>query len=99
MRQAPTLKPLPPLRKTGWLTGTRAWMAGLGLVGVLLLGLIAHDTVLATPAAVPLRTATADRGTVSSVVSGTGSLVPAGRMNVNFKTAGVLTEVDVRVGD
>jgi HlyD family secretion protein len=99
MRQAPTLKPLPQLRRNAWLTGTRAWMIGLGLVGVLLVGLIAHDTVLATPAAVAIRTATADRGTVTSVVSGTGSLVPAGRMNINFKTAGVLTEVDVRVGD
>jgi HlyD family secretion protein len=99
MRQAPTLKPLPQLRRNAWLTGTRAWMIGLGLVGVLLVGLIAHDTVLATPAAVAIRTATADRGTVSSVVSGTGSLVPVGRMNVNFKAAGILTEVDVRVGD
>jgi len=99
MRQAPTLKPLPPLRRTAWLTGTRAWVIGLGLVGVLLVGLIAHDTFLATPAAVAIRTATADRGTVTSVVSGTGSLVPVGRMNVNFKTAGILTEVDVRVGD
>jgi HlyD family secretion protein len=33
------------------------------------------------------------------VVSGTGSLVPAGRMNVSFKQAGILTEVDVKVGD
>jgi HlyD family secretion protein len=71
----------------------------LGLVGVLLVGLIAHDTVFATPAAVAIRTSTADRGTVSSVVSGTGSLLPAGRMNVSFKQSGVLTEVDVKVGD
>jgi len=99
MRQAPTLKPLPRLRRHGWLTGTRAWVIGLGLVGVLLVGLIARDTVLASPAAVTIRTATADRGTVASVVSGTGSLLPVGRMTVNFKAAGILTEVDVRVGD
>ena len=99
MRQAPTLKPLPRLRRHGWLTGTRAWVIGLGLVGVLLVGLIARDTVLASPAAVTIRTATADRGTVASVVSGTGSLLPVGRMTVNFKAAGTLTEVDVRVGD
>jgi len=99
MRQAPTLKPLPQLRRHGWLTGTRAWVIGLGLVGVLLVGLIARDTVLASPAAVTIRTATADRGTVASVVSGTGSLLPVGRMTVNFKAAGILTEVDVRVGD
>ena len=99
MRQAPTLKPLPQLRRNAWLTGTRAWLAGLGLVAVLLVGLIAHDTVLAKPAAATIRTASADRGTVTAVVSGTGSLVPAGRMNVNFKVTGTLTEVDVRVGD
>jgi HlyD family secretion protein len=99
MRQAPTLKPLPQLRRRFWLTGTRAWLAGLGLIGVLLIGLIARDTVFAQPAAATIRTGTADRGTVTSVVSGTGSLLPAGRMNVSFKQAGVLTEVDVRVGD
>jgi multidrug efflux pump subunit AcrA (membrane-fusion protein) len=99
MRQTPTLKPLPQLRRNAWLTGTRAWVIGLGLVAVLLIGLIARDTVLAQPAAATIRTATADRGTVTSVVSGTGSLVPAGRMNVNFKVAGTLTEIDVKVGD
>src|ERR1700674_5407803 len=99
MRQAPTLKPLPQLRRGFWLSGTRAWLAGLGLVAILLIGLIARDTVFAQPAAVALRTATADRGTVTSVVSGTGSLLPAGRMNVSFKQTGILTEVDVKVGD
>lgn len=99
MRQAPTLKPLPQIRRNAWLSGTRAWLVGLGLVAVLLVGLIARETVFAQPAAVAIRTATADRGTVSSVVSGTGSLLPAGRMNVSFKQTGVLTEVDVKVGD
>lgn len=98
MRQ-PTLKPLPVPARAGWFSGTRAWLIGLGLVAVLLAGLIAHDTVFAQPAATPIRTATADVGTVQSIVSGTGTLEPAGRMNVNFKTAGTLTEVDVKVGD
>src|ERR1700730_270821 len=99
MRQAPTLKPLPQLRRHAWLSGTRAWAIGLGLGGLLLVGLIARDTILASPAAATIRTAAADRGTVSSVVSGTGSLLPVGRMTVNFKSTGILTEVDVRVGD
>ena len=99
MRQAPTLKPLPQLRRGFWLTGTRAWLAGLGLVAILLIGLIARDTVFAQPAPVAIRTATADRGTVTSVVSGTASLLPVGRMNVSFKQTGILTEVDVKVGD
>ncbi len=99
MRQAPTLKPLPQIRRSAWLSGTRAWLVGLGLVAILLVGLIARDTVFAQPAAVALRTATADRGTVTSVVSGTGSLLPAGRMNVSFKQTGILTEIDVKVGD
>src|SRR5205807_1211367 len=73
MRQAPTLKPLPPLRRGFWLSRTRAWLACLCLVAVLLVGLIARATVFAQPAAVAIRTATADRGTVASVVSGTGS--------------------------
>jgi HlyD family secretion protein len=99
MQQAPTLKPLPQLRRSAWLSGTRAWLVGLALVAVLLVGLIARETVFAQPAAVAIRTATSDRGTVTSAVSGTGSLLPAGRMNVGFKQAGILTEVDVKVGD
>jgi multidrug efflux pump subunit AcrA (membrane-fusion protein) len=98
MRQ-PTLRPIPIPARAGWMTGTRVWLIALGLVALLLVGLIARDTFLAKPAAATIRTATADRGTVTSVVSGTGSLVPAGRMNVNFKVAGTLTEVDVKVGD
>jgi multidrug efflux pump subunit AcrA (membrane-fusion protein) len=99
MRQTPMLKPLPGLRPNRWLTGTRAWLLGLGLVAVLLTGLIARDTVFAQPAVATIRTTSADRGTVTSIVSGTGSLVPAGRMNVNFKVAGTLSEIDVKVGD
>ena len=81
------------------MSGTRAWIIGLGLVALLLVGLIARDTVFAQPAAATIRTTTADRGTVTSVVSGTGSLLPAGRMNVSFKQSGILTEVDVKVGE
>jgi len=97
-RTAPTLKPL-PLPGRSWLSGTHLWIVGLGLVGLALVGLIARDTFLAKPAAAAVRLGTATRGTVTSVVSGTGSLEPAGRMNVNFRVAGQLSEVDVKVGD
>jgi len=46
-----------------------------------------------------LRTALASIGTVTNSVSSTGSLVPAQQSNLGFKTAGTLTEVDVKVGD
>ncbi len=94
------LKPLPMVRRRwSFLSGTRAWIAGLGLVGVLLLGLILRDTIFssAQTAATP-RLATVTRGTVQSQVNGTGSLVPSAQYNVGFRTAGQLTEVDVRVG-
>jgi HlyD family secretion protein len=82
-----------------FLTGTRAWVIALGLLALLLLGLIGRETIFAKPAAVTLRFATVTRGTVKAQVSGTGSLVPAGQVNVNFRVAGQLTEVDVKVGD
>jgi len=97
-RPAPTLKPLPPPGGSWW-SSTHLWIVGLALVGLVLVGLIARDTFLAKPAAATVRLGTATRGTVASVVSGTGSLEPAGRMNVNFRVAGQLSEVDVKVGD
>lgn len=94
------LKPLPMVRRRwSFLSGTRAWIVGLGLVGALILGLILRDTIFssAQTAAAP-RLATVSRGTVQSQVSGTGSLVPSAQYNLGFRTAGQLTEVDVRVG-
>ena len=97
-RLAPTLKPL-PLPSRGWWSASHLWIVGLALVGLALVGLIARDTFLAKPAAATVRLGTATRGSVTSVVSATGSLEPAGRMNVNFRVAGQLSEVDVKVGD
>ena len=99
MRQAPMLKPLPPPSRLPLLQGSGAWVVGLGVIALILTGLIAKDTVLAKPVAAQVRLATVDRGTVTAAVSGTGSLTPAGRMNVNFRVAGQLSEVDVKVGD
>jgi multidrug efflux pump subunit AcrA (membrane-fusion protein) len=75
--------------------------AGLALVAIVLAALIGHDVVFppSQNAAASLRTAAVTRGTVRSAVSATGTLVPAQQLNVGFKTAGTLTEVDVKVGD
>lgn len=99
MRQTPTIKSLPRQVPRPFLTGTRAWIAALGALALILLGLIGRDTIFAKPAAVTVRTATVSRGTVKAQVSGTGSLVPAGQVNVNFRVSGQLTEIDAKVGD
>lgn len=99
MRAAPTIKPLPRPVRRPVLTGTRAGVIALGAVVLILLGLISRETIFAKPAAAPLRLATVSRGTVKAQVSGTGSLVPAGQENVNFRVTGQLTEIDVKVGD
>ncbi|HEX6349761.1 MAG TPA: biotin/lipoyl-binding protein [Candidatus Dormibacteraeota bacterium] len=75
-------------------------VAGLGLIALALAGLIGRDVFFppsTTLAAV--RTAAVTRGTVRSRVTGTGSVVPAQQINVGFRSAGQLTEVDVKVGD
>ena len=99
MRQTPVLKPLPRPTPRPLLTGSRIWLVGLGALALVLLGLISRDTIFAKPAAAPLRLATVTRGTVKAQVSGTGSLVPAGQENVNFRVAGQINEIDVKVGD
>jgi HlyD family secretion protein len=99
MRSTPTLRPLPRSVSRPFLTGTRAWVIVLGLLALILLALIGRETLFAKPAAVTLRLGTVTRGTVTAQVSGTGSLVPAGQVNVNFRVSGQLTEIDVKVGD
>lgn len=75
--------------------------AALALAALVLAYLIGRDVLFppVTNTAGSVRTATVTRGSVRSVVTGTGSLVPLTSMNVGFKTAGTLTEVDVKVGD
>jgi multidrug efflux pump subunit AcrA (membrane-fusion protein) len=46
-----------------------------------------------------LQTATARRGDLSLLASGTGSLIPATEVNLGFDTAGELVELLVEVGD
>ena len=81
-------------------SASRTWVIVLGLVALLLAGLVARDILLpSTPAAAQVRTAAVTLGTVRASVTGTGSVEPAQQLNVGFKTAGQLTEVDVHAGD
>ena len=75
-------------------------VALLALVALLLAALIGRD-VFFPPAqkAAALTTTTVQTGTVRQAVSGTGTVEPAGQVNVGFRTAGVLAEVDARPGD
>jgi multidrug efflux pump subunit AcrA (membrane-fusion protein) len=76
-------------------------LIALGAIAIALAILIFHD-ILFPPAASTLarvRTAIVGTGTVTNSVSATGTLVPSQQMNLGFKTAGTLTEVDAKVGD
>ncbi len=75
-------------------------MGALAVVALILVGVIARDVFFGTGAGSgTVRTATVTRGTVSTVVTGTGTVVPIQQQNVSFREAGVLSEVDVKVGD
>ena len=94
---------LPP-RRTGLAAiARRQTISTLGLAAVTLAlaVLIGHDVFFPANAnlAAALSTITVGSGTVTNSVSATGTLVPAQQMNLGFKTAGTLTEVDVRSGD
>ena len=72
----------------------------LAIVALGLIVLIGRDVFLPPPVRVTaVSTANVTRGTVRQAVSGTGTVVPAGQLNVNFRASGLLTEVDARVGD
>jgi multidrug efflux pump subunit AcrA (membrane-fusion protein) len=94
------ISPLQQRRKVPSLSDTRLWLGGLAALSLLIAALIVKDMVFPSRAtAAGLRFATVARGTVASTVTGTGTLTPNMQVNVGFKTAGQLTEVDVKVGD
>jgi HlyD family secretion protein len=85
---------------TGLFTRERIVVAALGLLALLLLFLIAHDVLFPpTPTAANQRSVPVSVGSVRSMVSGTGTVVPAAQQNVNFQQSGTLAEIDVKVGD
>ena len=84
----------------GLLKNTRLVVAGLAIVALVLSGLIYRDVFVPTnKAGNALNLYTVARRTVTSSVTGTGNLEPQAQANVNFKVAGALTEIEVRVGD
>ena len=94
---------LPP-RRTGLAAVARRQnlpKLGLAAVALALAVLIGHDVFFpSNPNLVAaLQTFTVGTGTVTNSVSSSGTLVPAQQMNLGFKSAGTLTEVDVRSGD
>ena len=82
------------------LNRTRVIVAGLAIVALVLGALIYRDMFVPSKnTASSLNLYTVTRRTVTASITGSGNLVPATQANVNFKVAGVLTEIDVRVGD
>jgi HlyD family secretion protein len=75
-------------------------VAGLAIIALVLSGLIYRDVFVPTKnAGSALNLATVARRTVTTSVTGTGNVEPQAQANVTFKVAGLLTEIDVHVGD
>jgi len=85
---------------TSLLKNPRILVAGLAAIALVLSGLIFRDVfVPAKNAGSALNLYTVGRRTVTASVTGTGNLVPMTQSNVSFRMSGILTAVDVRVGD
>ena len=85
---------------TSFLKNPRILVAGLAAIALVLGGLIFRDVfVPAKNAGSSVSLYTVGRRTVTASVTGTGNLVPMTQANVSFRMSGILTAVDVRVGD
>lgn len=85
---------------TTFLKSPRILVAGLAAIALVLGALIFRDVfVPAKNTASSVNLYTVSRRTVTASVTGTGNLVPMTQSNVSFRVSGVLTAVDVRVGD
>ena len=89
-----------PASRGRWLRGNRLWVIVLVIVVLVLAGLVAQGTIFksSNTASAP-RLVTVTAGDVKASVSGTGSLTPISQLNLNFRTSGQITEMDVKVGD
>ena len=85
---------------TNFLKNPRTLVAALAAIALVLSALIYRDIfVPGKNAASSLNLYTVGRRTVTASVTGTGNLVPMTQSNVNFRVTGILTEIDVKVGD
>lgn len=83
----------------GFLNRTRLAVAVLCIAALVLGTLIYRDMfVPSKTASSALNLYTVGRRTVTASISGSGNLVPDAQANVSFKVGGVLTEIDVTVG-
>ncbi len=69
------------------------------LVVVLVAGYFGYKTINPTAAATTLRTAVASVSNVSTTVSASGSVQSTSDIGLTFKSSGVVTSVNVKVGD
>jgi len=84
----------------GLLSKTRLVVAGLAIVALVLGTLIYRDMFVSSKnAGNALNLYTVSRRTVTASITGSGNIEPQAQSNVNFKVAGVLTEIDAHVGD
>jgi membrane fusion protein, macrolide-specific efflux system len=66
---------------------------------VIIGGIVAYNNFKPKPTTTRYVTATASKSSIVQSVTATGSMVATKQKNYNFKAAGTLTEVDVKVGD
>jgi HlyD family secretion protein len=93
------IQALPGARRQRRLTGPRIAVGALLLVLAVLVGLTVHDIFFAASGGrTPGRLVPVSLTTVTSTVTGTGSLEPVNQANVNFKVGGTVSEIDVSVG-
>jgi HlyD family secretion protein len=66
---------------------------------VVVLVLIVRAVFFSQPPPPPVRTVTVQRGTVRSVVAGSGTVEPVSQQNVSFRQEGQVSELLVKIGD
>src|SRR6478672_12683101 len=95
---AQPLRPPARTRPFGWSTG--AWIVnGVLVVAFVALGVYAYTRLTASSStSAATRTATVQRGVVTTSVSASGSVASAGDVAANFQTGGTLTALLVKQG-